>query len=344
MTRNGLILLQVIGGLSILPYPFVLLANVMSIAAPGHTPATQLPWILLSLYPIVWIVLYVIAWRAMARGAVGLAFGLSSIPVLAEVLVVGILIFSWTGFALGSAGIGPGGLHSTDVSSDNPLVSSIELACQDVDLPPGHAANTEKAIHDIEANPTKVSASHYPKGSPLNVALGCLVISIDGTIAGDRERRPERIRIIRALLAHGAKLNGDESTDLRKTWNLRRALYDGPVTTAAENPLVWRIVTHSRGESKPWDPLHEPYPSRRDGPEPFVVRPAEFAMLNRPTRLHGTPLYAALLDNADDVCTVIVNSGGRLSAQEQNDPAASAALQSVFERNAALRSRYNQAQ
>jgi hypothetical protein len=222
-------------------------------------------------------------------------------------------------------------------------VSSIQLACQDVDLPPGHVALTEKAIQDIEANPSQVNASHYPKGSPLNVALGCLIISIDGTIAGDRERQQERIRIVRALVAHGAHLSAEESTDLRKTWNLRRALYDGPVTTASENPLVWRIVTHNRSEPKPWDPLHDPLPPRRDGPEPFVVRPAEFAMLNRPTRLHGTPLYAALLDNAADVCAVVITSGGRLSAQEQSDRAASAALQSVFERNAGLQSRYNQA-
>lgn len=68
MNRNGLIALQAVGALSILPYPFVLLANIMSIAAPGRNSTNSIPWILLSFYPLVWIGLYVFAWRAMARG------------------------------------------------------------------------------------------------------------------------------------------------------------------------------------------------------------------------------------------------------------------------------------
>ncbi|HUA57478.1 MAG TPA: hypothetical protein VML19_01915 [Verrucomicrobiae bacterium] len=57
MNRNGLIVLQVVGGLSLLPYPFVLLANVMSLAAPGHNAANAVPWISLCFYPLVWIAL-----------------------------------------------------------------------------------------------------------------------------------------------------------------------------------------------------------------------------------------------------------------------------------------------
>jgi hypothetical protein len=106
-------------------------------------------------------------------------------------------------------------------------------------------------------------------------------------------------------------------------------LYDGPVTTRSENPLVWRIVTHDRGDSKPFNPLTDPLPPRRDSPAPFFLKEDEMPLLNRSTRLHGTPLYAALLDNATDVCSVIIKAGGRLSADEERDPAATAALQSV---------------
>jgi hypothetical protein len=94
MKRSGLILLQAVGAISILPYPFILLANIMSIAAPGHNFANSLPWILLSFYPLVWIALDIFAWRAMARGAVGLAFGLSSVPAAATILAAGIFGFS----------------------------------------------------------------------------------------------------------------------------------------------------------------------------------------------------------------------------------------------------------
>lgn len=293
MNRNGLIALQAVGALSILPYPFVLLANIMSLAAPGHNSVNALPWVALSFYPLVWIGLYVFAWRAMARGAVRLAFGLSSIPAFAVLLGIGILAFSWIGFGLGMVGIGPGGLHSETYPTAN-------------------------------------------RASPLAIALGALSISLDGIVNGD-------VRHVRDMVARGEHLNTDEAISLRETWMLRRALYDGPVSTASENPLVGRIVTHNRGESKPFNPLTDKLPPIRDGPAPFVLKEDEKTLLNQPTRVHGTPLYAALLDNAQDVCVVIIKAGGRLSAEEERNPAATAALQAAFERDPDLRVAYNKA-
>jgi hypothetical protein len=342
VNRNGLILLQAVGALSILPYPVVLLANIMSIAAPGHNAVKSLPWVLLSFYPLAWIGLYVIAWRAMARGAVGLAFGLSSIPALACVIVAGIYVYSWIGFGLGMAGIGKGGLHS-ETYPDNPLLDSISLAGQDIQFQSGPGSAVEKALHDIDANSTLVNVSVPGRGSPLNVAISSLSISLDGTINGDIQRQQDRIRLVRALVARGGHLDADEAANLRKTWVLRRALFDGPVTTRSENPLVWRIVTHDRDDPKPFNPLTDPLPPRRDGPAPFFLKEGEVALVNRSTRLHGTPLYAALLDNAGDVCSVIIKAGGRLSAEEERDPAPAAALQGVFERDPDLRAAYTKA-
>ena len=343
MNRNGLILLQVLGGLSILPYPVVLLANIMSIAAPGHSAIKSLPWVLLSFYPLVWIGLYVLAWRAMARGAVGLAFGLSSIPALACLVVIGIYVMGWIGFAAGMAGIGKGGLHSETNPNHNPLVDSISLAGQDIQLPPGPAATLEKALHEIDANPALLNVSVPGRGTPLNVALGNLSVSLTGTINGDILRQRDRIRLVRVLVSRGAHLNADEAADLRKTWVLRRALLDGPVTTRSENPLVWRIVTHDRGDSKPFNPLTDQLPPRRDSPAPFSLKETEMPLLNRSTQLHGTPLYAALLDDARDVCSVIIKAGGRLSAEEERDPAGTAALNGVFEHDPDLRAAYKKA-
>lgn len=343
MNRNGLIMLQAVGALSILAYPVVLIANIMSIAAPGHNSTNWLPWVLLSLYPLVWIGLYVLAWCAMARGALGLAFGLSSIPALACFLVIGIYVFSWIGFGLGMVGVGKGGLHVQTYSENNPLLDSISLAGQDTQVPPGPAAAVAKALHDIDANPTLVNLSVPVHGSPLNVALGNLSIGLDGAINGNIQRQQDQMRVVRALVDHGAHLNADEATDLRKTWVLRRALYDGPVTTASENPLVWRIVTHSRGDSKPFNPFTDQFPPRQAGPVAFSLKEDEIPLLNLRTRLHGTPLYAALLDSARDAYRVIINAGGRLSAEEEHDPAAAAALQGVFERDPDLRVAYTKA-
>ena len=85
--RIGLVLLQAVGGLSILPYPAVLVANVMSIAAEGPRGfqrfVAAIPYLLLSLYPLVWIALYVLSWRMLGRGATLAAFALSFIPAAA---------------------------------------------------------------------------------------------------------------------------------------------------------------------------------------------------------------------------------------------------------------------
>jgi len=336
MNRNGLLALQAVGALSILVYPAVLVANVMSIAAQGQTFKRSLPWVLLSFYPLMWFVLDVFAWRAMARGAIRVAFGLSSIPALAGLLVAGIFVSSRIGLWFGMAGIGKRSRRVETYRRTNLLLDSILRAAQDTQLQSGPSEAVEQALHDIDSNPTLVNVSTPAAGSPLNVALSALSISLDGTINDGIEHQQDRIRLVRALVAHGGHLNADEARDLHKAWVLKRALFDGPVRTATENRLVWRIVTHDRGDSSLFNPFTDKFPLPRDGPAGFLLKEDEVPLLNRATRLHGTPLYAALLDDAMDVCSVIIHAGGRLSAKEQHDPAAMAALQNVFERSADL--------
>jgi len=101
------------------------------------------------------------------------------------------------------------------------------------------------------------------------------------------------------------------------------AMHDGPINTASENPLVWRILTR-----------------RRDGVTLFRLRKDEMPLLNQNTELHGTPLYTALLQDAPDLFPELINAGARLSAEEERDPAAQAALARVFEHDLELRTKY----
>jgi len=82
----GLVVLQAVGTVSLLPYPAILVANVMQIAAEGprgfERLTAALPYVLLSLYPVVWIGLYVWSWRAMAHGSSARPFVLSSVPAV----------------------------------------------------------------------------------------------------------------------------------------------------------------------------------------------------------------------------------------------------------------------
>jgi hypothetical protein len=75
-------------------------------------------------------------------------------------------------------------------------------------------------------------------------------------------------------------------------------------------------------------------------PAPFVLKESAIPLLNKTTQLHGTPLYAALLDDARDVCAVIIKAGDG-SSEEEHDPTARAALQSIFVRDVRLQAASN---
>jgi hypothetical protein len=321
--RAGLIVLQAIGGLSILPCPFVLLANVMSIAAQGQTLLGAIPYILLSIYPVVWIGLYVLAWRALAGGASGMAFALSSIPVLVCLCGAG----WWIGGTRSVATYYSKAAEEkrAQVEPLNPLLWAIMSTGGPNRLPGGPQIPAAQAIRAMDANPKLVNVSVPPYGSPLNSALLNLAINVDGTLGSDRPEaaafQQGLIGVVRALVAHGAQLNADERTNLWRTWQLKRALLDPPFDTEIENPLVWRILKRANGEQ-------------------ITPRQGELPLINKPTRLHGTPLYAALLTNGFYMLPELVNAGARLSAEEEREPAAAKALAQMLEQRPELRGVY----
>ena len=147
-------MLQVLGALSILPYPVVLVANIMSIAAPKQTAIGAAPFLLLSLYPVVWIGLYFLAWRAMSRGDVGVAFGLSSIPVLACVGLAGVWAMGWR--SVGKLGEDQAAEVRTKMEPANPLLWTIWSTGGEHRFPGGPSVPVEQAIQAIAANPSRV--------------------------------------------------------------------------------------------------------------------------------------------------------------------------------------------
>jgi hypothetical protein len=77
-----------------------------------------------------------------------------------------------------------------------------------------------------------------------------------------------------------------------------------------------------------------------DGTTLFSLRQEEFALLNKSTTLHGTPLYAALVQDAPDACLELVRARAHLSPEEQSDPAVKAALMRISERDLEFRRAY----
>jgi hypothetical protein len=191
--------------------------------------------------------------------------------------------------------------------------------------PPGPAGPVEDALRAIDAHPESINTAVAPYGTPLQVAVSNLSIDLDGLPIGDPVRQQELILVVKTLVGHGARFGANEPANLRQQWLLRRAMHEGPITTASENPLVWRILTR-----------------KRDGVTPFFIRKEEIPLVNVSTELHGTPLYAALLQDGPDAYTEVIRAGGRLSAEEEKDPATQAALAKVLA-TGGLRSEYEKA-
>ena len=142
----------------------------------------------------------------------------------------------------------------------------------------------------------------------------------DGTPG--RNHSPEGLRIVRALVAHGARLSGEERTFLFDVVRLKLATLDEPVDTERKNPLVWRIVKSA------------------DGPK-VELRADDALRLNKPTRLYGTPLLASLLLlDQGTLAEKLIEAGARLSHEEERDPAGASALELLFRDHRDLQNAY----
>jgi hypothetical protein len=97
--RVILILFQCVGVIGLIPWPAVVVASVMSLAAERSPGAPRFPritifFLVAPCYPVIWILAYKAAWRAMLAGLTNRAFLLSAIPVFLSILAV--VIWKWT--------------------------------------------------------------------------------------------------------------------------------------------------------------------------------------------------------------------------------------------------------
>ena len=304
--RIGLVLLQGIGVLSIIPYPFILLANVMSIAAEGQTPRGALPYVLLSLYPAVWIALDAWSWRAMGRGAIGWAYAVSVVPVAATLAGVAL----WMGVTGADQKKEQARLRDirTEIVQANPLAWSI--MCFYSGRYSGTTPLPLDAVLKAIDNAPRINDTVPEYGSPLRIALWNMRMKWDGTLAANGSQ--EGVRIVRALVAQGARLIGEERTFLPDVVRLKLAMLDEPGDTARENPLVWKIVKQENGAS-------------------VDIKAYDVHLLNKSTRLYGTPLLTSLLLlDQGALASELIEAGARLSREEERDPAGARALEVLF--------------
>ena len=319
-SRIVLVVLQAVGAVSLLPYPAILAANAMQIAAEGQQGfgrlTSALPYVLLSLYPAVWLGLYGWSWRAIAHGGTARAFTLSSIP--AALSLAGFAWFLMWGQEDRKCEDTRVEQIRKQVEAVNPLAWTIMRSAGPFDDPGAPPLPAAAAIVEISKAPVanlNVPVGDY--GTPLAIALRYLR---SRAVTPSQE---DRLRVVKALLARGAALAPGERSNLLYASLLRQASAGGPDTTASENPLVWRIRNREV-----------------QARQPFALRTDELPLLNVTTRRYGTPLWAALSNMDDALAVNLIEAGARLSPEEAGDPAGAAALSELFRGSEALRSRY----
>ncbi|MGA7831821.1 MAG: hypothetical protein WCA21_12745 [Terracidiphilus sp.] len=327
-SKMALIVLQSVGGLSILVSPLVLIFALCFWDDP-HAP--EYPLYLIGSYPFAGVGLYLFSWLAISRGYKVLAISISAIPALVTMIVIGVvgkIVFVEHNNDI--ANTIEQAKKLSEVQSESPVLWAVW--CEDNCRPP---MPVEQVLQTIETNPSLVNTTlpdskdipeWWSQGTPLDMTVDMLPIKLDGSPIGDGRRLQDRIRVVRALVAHGAHLssNGNDN-DLVIQWKLKMALNDKPNNTASENPLVWRIITTDWGKGGDF--------SLNDSDKPF---------LSKRTQLYGTPLNAAMLrsrmNGYDEVDSDFFyytpfRVGARLSKEEERDPAVSAVLKHIAAKN-----------
>jgi hypothetical protein len=258
-------------------------------------------------YPAIWAMLWWNSWRALRRGEARQALTLSAPPAaIALIGVVGTLIMTLL------AGMGVGDRHEALLARQQNL-----LAASIIEFPNGSLNWRELQEEIRNADPALLSTEVEYDGTPLRIALRATKIAS----SLDSSRAPgHSLEIVRLLLTRGARLSAAElETDADTVWVaqvIQRGLTLPDRSAAAENPLVWTIVT-----------------AGADAPLAAAIESAaakDRALLNRETRAYGTPLRAALLRKFHGGAELLIARGATLSITEADTPSVARQLDALL--------------
>ena len=334
--RRWLVVLQILGALSLLIYPGILLANVMSLAAPPSPNPGLLDalvkgllWVMLG-YPLIWIVLWWLSWRVLRRGSTTLAFVLSTPPALFfAALGVVLLGGSFYGASMMRDYEASRSRVGQVVAAQNALAGSL-LLYETEDVSWDALRSAIESADDTQLNtPVTVPMAEIPglevttfeavaikPQSPLALALKHSNLDRSYDTATAQARFLEAARL---MIGRGARLSEEEGrTDVRLAWMaevLPRGVALPDPRAEQENVLVVRIMSaDGSNEAEVSNLIHE---YSRTRPE----------LLMRATTTYGTPLRAALIRNATHHIESLLYTGALLSDAERAIPSVAYALE-----------------
>lgn len=333
--RVLLVLVQVVGGAAILAYPAVLAAGVMGIAGPGSGPRAFLGRLVLAAslaYPLVWVVLFWLSWRALRRGRTGLAFALSAPPFVATLAGLALLVASSRQSAAIVRGYETGRIREAErAGGENPLAGSLLLFERGVlsreqlheAIRTAEAAELSRPVERRPVEVPGVRVQRAPGVPPAPVRYRTpLAIALEGSaLARTLESRPDDglAEAARLLLARGARLSDEEEAGEAKLVWLAGVVAKGTAlpdrSAETENPLVWAIVSSRR----PDDPAV--------AQAVYAAASREPGLLRKPTTTYGTPLRASLLRGMDERARDLIRNGAVLSEEEQRVPSLAGQLE-----------------
>jgi hypothetical protein len=316
-TKQKLLVLQAVGALTLLPYPGVILATIMSAGSQRGTGLVALigPMLVVAAvaYPVLWAALWWSSWRALRRGEVRRALILSASPAaLAVIAVVSMVVIA----VLSSLGIG---------DRTEALLAREQniLAAHLIEFPDGTLTWRELQEEIRNADPALLSKEVDYAGTPLRIALTAtrLASSLDSSQAPRHT-----LEIARLLLARRAKLSAAElETEADLVWvaqTIELGVTLPDPGAAQENSLVWTMVTAGAQDEQSLEGAIE------------AAATTDRALLNRATRTYGTPLRASLLRKFTRAAEQLIARGATLSVAESGIPSLAHQLDALLSESA----------
>jgi hypothetical protein len=337
-TRTAVLILQALGAITLFAYPGVFLAGIMSFAASGDASGPAgLVWMAFLaasfVYPLIWVLLWWLSWRALRQNRPRRAVLLSSPPAL--IAAAGLLLTGALNM-FGTAGEYSPRAEIEHATKQNAVVGALLSFRADVIS----AKELHEAIQRADAadlsrpvDPSPNTPLWLRLRSPLAIALESTGLGMDVPLRAVNDGFVEAARLMRA---RGAQLSSQEiakAPDLVWLVEVIAARTQLPDNGAQqENPVAWVVLTTTdKNEQYVTEHIRQGLGERR-------------ALLSTPTRTYGTPLRIALTRPITDAARALISEGALLSASEHEIPSLSYQLHELLGEHPYLRDRYFESQ
>lgn len=337
-TRTAVLILQGLGALTLFAYPGVFLAGIMSFAASDDASGpVALAWKALLaasfVYPLIWVLLWWLSWRALRQNRHRRALLLSSPPALIAaaglVLTAGLNIFGTAGEYSATAEIE----HAT---KQNALAGALlSFRAGVISAKELHAAVQRADAADLSrpVDPPPDAPPVFGRRSPLAIALASTGLRMEVPLAAPNDGFVEATRL---MMARGAQLSPQEIAEAPDLVWLAEVIAAGtPLPdngVQQENPVAWVVLTAtSENVQYVADDIRQAVGERR-------------TLLSTPTRTYGTPLRIALTQPSTRAAGALISEGALLGASEHEIPSLSFQLHELLREHPYLRSQYFESQ